>query len=215
MLNLNDNLALFQPTPSNKVESHRPLQVNRNGVQPQRLTLLEIGERAKHRKTLRFLPTDVVLKIQKLKIQRKRRRGRGGGHEQRRRKMMMEYKLVRKVDHANLIHVQIDRDRHVKTRQVNLVLGLANVRSVKNKDVWIKQILVEEDIDLCVLTETWLNSNDIPWIDGSDLNNDGYTMDNSLRNNGKRGRGLAIIYKDSLEIKKIEEKHANTYQSAK
>ena len=40
-------------------------------------------------------------------------------------------------------------------------------------------------------------------------------MDNPLRNNGKRGGGLAIIYKDSLEIKKIEEKHANTYQSAK
>ena len=76
--------------------------------------------------------------------------------------------------------------------------------------MWIQQILVEEDIDLCVLTETWLNRNDIPWIDGSDLNNDGYTMDNSLRNNGKRGGGLAIIYKDSLEIKKkIEERRAN------
>ena len=69
--------------------------------------------------------------------------------------------------------------------------------------------------DLCVLIATWLNNNDIPWIDDSDLNNDGYTMDNSLRNSGKRGGGLAIIYKDSLEIKKIEEKHANTYQSAR
>ena len=45
---------------------------------------------------------------------------------------MMEYKLMRKADHSNLIHVQIDRDRHIKTRQVNLVLGLLNVRSVKN-----------------------------------------------------------------------------------
>ena len=134
MLNLNDNLGLFEPTASNKVESHQPLQINGNGVQPRRLTLLEIGEHAKHRKTLSFLPVDVVLKIQKLKIQRKGRRRRTAGHEQRRRKMIMEYKLMRKADHANLIHVQIDRDRHAKTRQVNLVLGLTNVRPVKNKD---------------------------------------------------------------------------------
>ena len=65
---------------------------------------------------------------------------------------MMKYKLMRKADHANLIHVQINRDRHVKTRQVSPVLGLANVRCIKSKDVWIKQILVEEDIGLCVLT---------------------------------------------------------------
>ena len=125
MPNLNDNLALFEPIASNKVESHRPLRVNRNGVRPQRLTLLEIGELVKHRKTLR------LLKIWKLKIQRKRRRGPRAGHEQRRRKMMMKDKLMRKADHPNLIHVQIDRDRHVKTRQVNLVLELANVSSGK------------------------------------------------------------------------------------
>ena len=71
MLNLNDKLALFEPTASNKVESHRPLQVNRNGVRPQKVTLLKIGELMKHRKILRFLPADVVLKIQKLKISQK------------------------------------------------------------------------------------------------------------------------------------------------
>ena len=46
----------------------------------------------------------------------------------------------------------------------NLSCGLVNVRSVKNKDIWLKQLLSEDQIDICILTETWLNKNDMEWI---------------------------------------------------
>ena len=194
MLNLNDNCMGTIGTHSDQQSRKAPAIASQaERCTSTKLTLLEIGELMKLRKTLRFLPADVEFKIQKLKSHQKRRRGRREGRKQRRRKMTVKYKLMRQGYHANLIH---DRDRHVKTRQVNLIRGLANERSIKNRDVWIKQILVEENIDLCILTETWFNSNDMPWLDCSDLNNNGYRMDYSFRNNGKQGGVLAIIYKD-------------------
>ena len=40
-------------------------------------------------------------------------------------------------------------------------------------------------------------------------------MSNSFRNDGRRGGGIAVVYKDTFSIKQINEKHLNTYHSAK
>ena len=37
-----------------------------------------------------------------------------------------------------------------------LRLGMANIRSVKNKDLMVPRHMIDENIDAMVLTETWL-----------------------------------------------------------
>ncbi len=90
-----------------------------------------------------------------------------------------------------------------------------NIRSVKNNDMWLKQELVEQDIDLSVVTETWLRNSDEQWIEGTELNKDGFEMQNTSRQDGRIGGGIALVYRDVYNIKKIEERHLRTFQSTK
>ena len=49
-------------------------------------------------------------------------------------RMIFDFEKSRGVNKGNLIGVEIKKDRHVNSRSNNLSVGLANVRSVKNKD---------------------------------------------------------------------------------
>ena len=177
-----------------------------------------MGDMAKSRKNLTTLPVNVILKIRALKIQQKRcKRGKRGGYKHRQNNMKLEYKQLRQqgINRNNLIAIKAITDRHVKNRSKNLTVGLANVRSIKNKDNLLKQMLVEKRIDICVLTETWLNNKDNQWIESTELNKDGFRMENSFRKNGRKGGGIGLVYKDGYRIKKQEEKHTKTYHSVK
>ena len=63
-----------------------------------------------------------------------------------------------------------------------------NARSVKNKDIWLKQELIEEGVDIAVVTGTWLNDSNDQWIESTELNKEGFKMENSFRNDGRKGR---------------------------
>ena len=128
-------------------------------------SLLKIRDAVKHIKDYNTLPISVVQRIRSLKLQKKRKRGQRGGYQQRRRKMMAENESLRTVNLNNLISINTTHPAHTApgTNSKYINIGLVNTRSVKNKDIWLKQVLTEEDVDLCVLTETWLNDND-QWI---------------------------------------------------
>ena len=108
--------------------------------------------------------------------------------------MMNDFK--RASPDINLVRVNVISDRHVQTKSKNITLGMANVRSIKNKDVWMKQLIIENKIDICVLTETCLSKTECAWIESTDLNKDGYIMDNSFRSDGRRGGGISIVCSD-------------------
>lgn len=176
---------------------------------------MNIGLIVKHRRAFKALPIDTVLRVRFFKIQKRRKRGKRGGYEQRRRKMIDEYEKNRGIHHHNLTSVNIIKDRHLKSKSCNLTMGLVNVRSVKNKDIWLKQVMTEENIDICVMTETWLTKSDETWIKSTELNKDGFSMKNSFRNDGRKGGGLALVYRDMYKIQLVEEKYARTYHSVK
>ena len=177
--------------------------------------LLQIGNEVKHRKDYNILPVEVVKNVRSWKLQRKRKRGKRGGYQQRRQKIIEEYQRSRTSNNNNLITITPTKDRHIKNNSQDIVIGLVNVRSIKNKDIWLKQELIEQGIDICVLTETWLSDSDKQWIDKTELNKDGYTLSNSFRRDGRRGGGIALVHKDKYKIKLVEEKHMRTFQSAK
>ena len=51
----------------------------------------------------------------------------------------MEYDQFRTANSNNLMTVETIKDRHTKNNAQNINLGLANVRSIKNKDLFLKQ----------------------------------------------------------------------------
>ena len=62
----------------------------------------------------------------------------------------------------------------------------------------------ENNTDIAVLTETWLWDSlaDKAWLQGYELNNNGYHIDTVNRNN-RKGGGIAIVHKESIKVKVV------------
>ena len=82
-----------------------------------------------------------------------------------------------------------------------LSICLANIQSVKNKQLILHQYLVENNIDLCVLTERWLRDTEVDqvWLQCSLLNNNGFKCFTSNRQH-RRGGGIALICRDRYNV---------------
>lgn len=69
----------------------------------------------------------------------------------------------------------------------------------------LKKEIIDEDLDLIGITETWLNNtdNDEAWCKSSELNRDGLNIDNINREG--RGGGIALVWRDTVTA--IRHKH--------
>ena len=70
-----------------------------------------------------------------------------------------------------------------------------------------------EAIDIAILTETWLTNStgDMVWLESNELVKDGYQI--SVRNGeGKRGGGLAIIYRDNITVTEIPQRKQRSFE---
>ena len=100
----------------------------------------------------------------------------------------------------NLIRIKIEQ-QEVISNYHSLCICLANIQSVKNKQLVLHQYLVENKVDLCILTETWLRNTeaDQAWLQCSLINNSGFKCFASNRQD-RRGGGLALICRDMYNI---------------
>ena len=91
---------------------------------------------------------------------------------------------------------------------------MINAQSVGNKDTHLTQEIITHNIDVTLITETWLNDtpHDIAWLHQSDLLQSGYAI--STHNRPTRGGGLDLLYKDNMKIKKTEAQHLSTIEYA-
>ena len=71
---------------------------------------------------------------------------------------------------------------------------------MKKKDETLCEILSDEKIDVCVVTEIWISGGleDRAWILGTVLNKENWCMITSNRKNNKGG-GIAVIHQKGLE----------------
>ena len=85
-------------------------------------------------------------------------------------------------------------------------MTLANIQSIRNKDLILYDYLQSNDSNICILTEIWLQNcdSDEIWLEMTDLNKNDFKMDVSNRTN-QLGGGLAIITKSQLGQHMIEE----------
>ena len=85
-------------------------------------------------------------------------------------------------------------------RSANLRIAFLNPWSVCNKPGQIRDLIIDEDLDVLALAETWLWGTPQDNVILSDLLPNGYCIKNNARKN-RRGGGTAIIHRESLKIR--------------
>ena len=139
-------------------------------------------------------PYNAIATIRKLRIHRKPFRSR---HDR------SKWHKWKGINRNNLQDIFFSEGIIMKPN-IKCKIGTINVQSIKNKDTFLAQEISTNNIDLTLLTETWLNDipQDTAWLHQSDLIQSGYAI--SMHNRLSRGGRIALIYKDSMKVKKIE-----------
>ena len=118
--------------------------------------------------------------------------------------------------YTTLVNVEIMKNRPKALKTSNTRLALVNARSIKNKDLMLHHHLIEKEIDICIVTETWLGQTDIDkiWYESTVLNRNQLQLFPSNRQ-GHRGGGIAFVTKTNITTKLLNEGQLNTFQFAK
>ena len=119
--------------------------------------LLDIASRVIYGRTYKQMDNESIIRFRKLRLNQ---RGKQGGVEIR---SHLEVFRGRQdgVNKNNLVNVEITRNSPKVLKRSNTRFPLVNSRSIKNKDMMLHQHLVEKEIDICVVTETWFGQTDI------------------------------------------------------
>ena len=94
---------------------------------------------------------------------------------------------------TNLLTLQADTTKHY-----NCKLAHINARSFANKSGPIQHYLHDEQIDICAITETWVETDD--QTAPKEILLPGYNIITKPRPVGRCGGGLAIAYKSSISV---------------
>lgn len=85
--------------------------------------------------------------------------------------------------------------------QRKLQLGSINVRSIVNKATTVSNLIIDYNLDLLCVTETWLNGNDRDSVCIAELTPPGYSFLHVPRTSA-RGGGVGLLYRDSINVNK-------------
>ena len=89
--------------------------------------------------------------------------------------------------------------------------SLLNARSLRNKSSDIYDYIVDSKLDLCAITETWLNVNDDAVRNEVCPGN--YILLDQPRAGHRRGGGTAFMYRESLfQVKKLDGGELNSFE---
>ena len=102
-----------------------------------------------HNSCYKALPTQICKRIIDLKIYKKRRGCITGARSRKQQN-------PRYANLSNLINIKTSTKS--VSNYLEVKIATANVQSIKNKDLILHQHICDNEIDLCVLTETWLGN---------------------------------------------------------
>ena len=95
-----------------------------------------------------------------------------------------------------------------------LKIATLNARSVRNKDQFLFQELTDNNIDIGLITETWLKDTqeDEAWVNQSALQQNSYKTWLHNRPSDQHGGGLALIHKKHIPITEIRKGNTPTIE---
>ena len=113
----------------------------------------------------------------------------------------------------NLIHIKPQQAKcpPPPTKPVKIATG--NLQSLKNKEQPLLHQCIDKDIDIMIVTETWLMKDDTIWLEACDLNKDTYGIQSAHHQNG-RGGGLALIHRSTSNTKLISQGQTRSFKYA-
>ena len=76
---------------------------------------------------------------------------------------------------------------------------LWNIQSLRNKSLQLCDYIIEHDIDVMILTESWIRDDEHVIIGESTP--PGYSFLNTPRPTGTRGGGIAVLFKTQLQLR--------------
>jgi Reverse transcriptase (RNA-dependent DNA polymerase)/Endonuclease-reverse transcriptase len=88
----------------------------------------------------------------------------------------------------------------------SLSCGLLNVRSAVQKSALIHDQIEVNDLDLLILTETWIDAK-APAAIKKDIAPEGYSVLHVHRMGKKRGGGIALIHRSNLKVVPLAQSH--------
>lgn len=84
----------------------------------------------------------------------------------------------------------------------DIIVGLLNARSVCNKATFVSHHITTHDLDVLIITETWMTKNNAGRVK-AELVPPGYSTLNQMRDH-KRGGGLTVLYKNNFTVKTVK-----------
>ena len=87
------------------------------------------------------------------------------------------------ITHDNLIEVKAMVSHRIKPSQKSCQMVVMNTQATKSKEHIIMEYLIDKQVDLAILMETWLCEVDEIWFEASECNKNGYKLDTVNRNN--------------------------------
>lgn len=111
------------------------------------------------------------------------------------------------VNVLNLVRVPVSSNapRH----SLSLKFCTVNAQSVRNKTGCLIDFIDENDVNLCVITESWLTPDDA--VIRRELKIDGYKLE-CFNRMDRTGGGIAVLYKEGLKLEKVESGETNSYE---
>ena len=138
----------------------------------------------------RILPFGAANRIRQLRLNAKKRR-----HKIR----AQQHEHQNGPNKENIIRVK----RMNTMDDCNIIIGQCNTQSLKVKHLQISELLKDYSLDILVLMETWLTTEDNQWIEASEFNRNGYKIYTANRTSGRRGGGVALISKSHFKVNKL------------
>ena len=167
-------------------------------------TLRSIKGKVDHDSRFKILNPQTCNIIRKLRLNHKKtRRGRKVKAQNIQQKRLVELE--------NLITIQCKRESKIKRQDTNLHITLANVQSLKPKELLCLDHIVGNNTDLCILTEIWLKNEDSIWLQECKLNKNGWKISSIHREDRTEG-GIALVYKSKYNSKTVRKGKTRSFE---
>ena len=110
--------------------------------------------------------------------------------------------------HSNLVQIKpnaiLPQNRIIKC-------GLLNIRSIRSKGVLVNEIISDNHLDVCCLTETWLS--ELEYVSLNTATPPSHTNTHVPRDTGQVGGGVAAIFNSSLIISPRAKSNYKSFES--